>query len=46
MKILSSSLLFMFVASILAAAAAQAHGGRTNSEGCHNKRKDNTYHCH
>lgn len=23
-----------------------SHSGRTNSEGCHNKKSDNTYHCH
>ncbi|MBO6920138.1 MAG: YHYH domain-containing protein [Rhizobiaceae bacterium] len=35
-----------FIASIMAMSAANAHGGRTNSDGCHHKRKDNTYHCH
>jgi len=25
---------------------AQAHGGRTNAEGCHNDRKNGGYHCH
>lgn len=25
---------------------AQAHSGRTNSEGCHNNRNNGTYHCH
>ena len=24
----------------------QAHGGRTNAEGCHNDRKNGGYHCH
>lgn len=23
-----------------------AHSGRTNSEGCHNDKKNNDYHCH
>lgn len=23
-----------------------AHSGRTNSEGCHNDRKNGSYHCH
>ncbi len=23
-----------------------AHGGRLNSEGCHNEKKNNSYHCH
>lgn len=23
-----------------------SHGGRTNSEGCHNNRKTSSYHCH
>jgi Excalibur calcium-binding domain len=25
---------------------ANAHGGRTNAEGCHNDRKHGGYHCH
>ena len=25
---------------------AQAHSGGTNSEGCHNQKSNNTYHCH
>lgn len=25
---------------------ADAHSGRTNSEGCHNQRSNGTYHCH
>ena len=32
----------MFVFSI----EAFAHGGRTNSQGCHNNRKTGDYHCH
>ena len=31
---------------LLSAATATAHPGRTNSEGCHNDRKNCTYHCH
>jgi len=23
-----------------------SHSGRTNSDGCHNNRKNGTYHCH
>ena len=26
--------------------AAQAHSGRTNTQGCHNNRSNGTYHCH
>jgi len=26
--------------------SARAHGGRTNSEGCHNERATGGYHCH
>ena len=26
--------------------SADAHSGRTNSEGCHNDRSNGTYHCH
>jgi len=29
-----------------AAAAAQAHPGGLNAEGCHNNRKTGDYHCH
>ncbi|WP_112322022.1 YHYH domain-containing protein [Oceanibium sediminis] len=25
---------------------AAAHGGGLNSQGCHNKTSDGTYHCH
>ena len=25
---------------------AKSHSGRTNSEGCHNQKSNNTYHCH
>ncbi|MEO9459920.1 MAG: YHYH domain-containing protein [Lentilitoribacter sp.] len=46
MKTISSLMVIAFLTSIFAMTAANAHGGRTNSEGCHNKRKDNTYHCH
>ena len=34
----------MFIACI--ALQAQAHGGRTNAEVCHNDRKNGGYHCH
>jgi hypothetical protein len=30
----------------MAPSPASAHGGRTNSEGCHNDRKNGGYHCH
>lgn len=26
--------------------AVEAHGGRTNAQGCHNDRKNGGYHCH
>lgn len=28
------------------AVPASAHGGGLNSQGCHNKTSDGTYHCH
>lgn len=31
---------------MLPIAEIQAHGGRTNSQGCHNDRKRGDYHCH
>ena len=38
---------FFFVLLILVLISfAYAHGGRTNSEGCHNNRKTGDYHCH
>ena len=36
-------LLFIIIAVAL---EANAHGGRTNSQGCHNNRKTGDYHCH
>ena len=37
----------LFVMSIACIALqVQAHGGRTNAEGCHNDRKNGGYHCH
>ncbi|HOZ05071.1 MAG TPA: excalibur calcium-binding domain-containing protein [Arenimonas sp.] len=36
----------IFLALACAALQAQAHGGRTNAEGCHNDRKNGGYHCH
>lgn len=39
----------MFVALVVAlwpAQVALSHGGRLNSEGCHNNRKTGDYHCH
>lgn len=36
----------LIAAGLGADAPALAHGGRTNSEGCHNDRSNGTYHCH
>ena len=41
---ISKHLFAMSIACI--ALQAQAHGGRTNAEGCHNDRKNGGYHCH
>jgi len=39
-------LLSIIVFSLLLSGNAQAHSGGTNSEGCHNQKSNNTYHCH
>jgi len=36
----------VLVITLLASAAATAHSGRTNSQGCHNDNRNGTYHCH
>ena len=38
------SLAFFFI--LLSLSSAHTHSGRTNSEGCHKKTINNTYHCH
>ena len=38
--------LLLTTSMIMAATFAHAHGGGLNSEGCHNKTSDGTYHCH
>lgn len=40
-KLFSITLLFIFIHI-----SSHSHSGRTNSEGCHNKKSNNTYHCH
>ena len=42
---LATALLLPFLA-LAWPTPAEAHGGRTNSEGCHNDRKRGGYHCH
>ena len=39
-------LLGIVVLGLLLSGNAEAHSGRTNSEGCHNQKSNNTYHCH
>ena len=39
-------LLGILVLSFLISSNAKAHSGGTNSEGCHNQKSNNTYHCH
>lgn len=34
------------VLGFVASSVAWAHGGRTNSSGCHNNRRTGDYHCH
>ncbi|WGV11936.1 YHYH domain-containing protein [Psychrobacter maritimus] len=38
--------LLIVVFTVTFASAAFAHGGGTNSAGCHNDTKRGTYHCH
>lgn len=38
------SILMVFVCAL--SMNAFAHGGRTNSQGCHNQKSNGTYHCH
>lgn len=37
---------FLLATSFLAASAAWAHSGGTDSKGCHTNRKTGVYHCH
>ena len=39
-------LLAVLVLSFLISNNAKPHSGGTNSEGCHNQKSNNTYHCH
>ena len=39
-------LLGIVVVSLVLSGNAKAHSGGTNSEGCHNQKSNNTYHCH
>ncbi|WP_212750902.1 HNH endonuclease [Pseudoalteromonas sp. S1608] len=36
----------ILILTLMASSSASAHSGRTNSEGCHNDKKRNEYHCH
>lgn len=38
--------IFLIILLMYPAVHAMSHGGRLNSEGCHNQNKDQTYHCH
>jgi hypothetical protein len=38
--------LFVFLAAVTFASIAAAHGGGTDSNGCHHERKTGGYHCH
>ena len=46
MKPLILSAWWTGVALMAVSGMALAHSGRTNSEGCHNDRRNGTYHCH
>lgn len=43
---MNASKFLIVIALACAAFQVQAHGGRTNAEGCHNDRKNGGYHCH
>ena len=38
--------LFFLISFFIFLSYANSHSGRTNSEGCHKKTSNNTYHCH
>ena len=44
--LMNTSKSLIVVALAFTALQVQAHGGRTNAEGCHNDRKNGGYHCH
>jgi len=46
LKTLSKITSVFLSTSLIFPSIAQAHSGRTNSSGCHNKTSNNTYHCH
>lgn len=46
MKPLTLSSWWTGVALMAVSGMALTHSGRTNSEGCHNDRRNGTYHCH
>lgn len=39
-------ILRIIILTLLGSTLAHAHGGKTNSEGCHTKKKTGVYHCH
>ena len=39
-------LILAFIAGIAFSGIAAAHGGGTDSNGCHNERRTGGYHCH
>ncbi|MCO4794749.1 MAG: YHYH domain-containing protein [Bacteriovoracaceae bacterium] len=41
-----SKKLVLLIVTLLLSTSVFAHGGRTNSSGCHNNRKTGDYHCH
>jgi hypothetical protein len=45
-SMMNTSMSLIVVALACAAFQVQAHGGRTNAEGCHNDRKAGGCHCH
>jgi hypothetical protein len=43
---MKSRLILMMSVLLISAATARAHGGKVDSLGCHNDRKQGNYHCH
>ena len=46
MEMIGKTKILALIVFIAIPAVALAHGGRTNSEGCHNNSKTGDYHCH
>jgi hypothetical protein len=43
---MNKPMIVLAILALLISADAMSHGGRTNSAGCHNDKKNGGYHCH